>query len=105
MSFTADGSKYTGQFIKDSNIKDGIGYMIFPDGSIFEGTFKDDLPVKGRHITAHGDVFSGRMVISRQDPEELKQKESYTDIDDDSEISYKSWDVGTNSNYSDTFHR
>jgi len=30
-----DGSKYTGQFVKGTQVKDGIGQMIYPDGSTF----------------------------------------------------------------------
>ena len=35
-----DGSKYYGQFLKSSKIKDGIGHIIYHDGSLFEGIFK-----------------------------------------------------------------
>jgi hypothetical protein len=57
-----DGSKYRGQFIKDANIKDGIGQMIYPDGSIFEGAFADDDTVKGRYVFNNGYVYEGEML-------------------------------------------
>ena len=55
------GSKYTGQFLKGKTIKDGIGQMIYPDGSLFEGIFKDDDTVKGRYIFTNGTVYEGEM--------------------------------------------
>mmetsp|Transcript_33778 Transcript_33778/g.33273 ORF Transcript_33778/g.33273 Transcript_33778/m.33273 type:complete len:123 (-) Transcript_33778:60-428(-) len=56
-----DGSKYKGQFLKGGTIKDGIGQMIYPDGSLFEGLFKDDDTVKGRYIFTNGTVYTGKM--------------------------------------------
>lgn len=94
VSITTDGSKYVGQFIKDTNIKDGIGYLIYPDGSIFEGTFRNDLPVKGRYIMINGDVYIGKMVNYIKKKEEEKVKFDDGDhTDDDTNISHKSWDV------------
>lgn len=73
-----DGSKYRGQFLKDTNIKDGtndtmissiliifnlgIGQMIYPDGSIFEGAFQDDDTAKGRYVFNNGYVYEGEML-------------------------------------------
>ena len=93
-SITVDGSKYVGQFIKDTNVKDGIGHLIYPDGSIFEGLFKNDMPVKGRYIMVNGDVYVGKM-----DNEDEKEKTKFDDVaetDDDTNISHKSWDVDDN---------
>lgn len=56
-----DGSKYTGQFQKNRAIKDGIGYIIYPDGSLFEGVFRNDDTVKGRYIFTNGYVYEGEM--------------------------------------------
>jgi len=56
-----DGSKYTGQFRKDSSDKDGIGHIIYPDGSLFEGVFKSDDTIKGRYIFTNGYVYEGEM--------------------------------------------
>jgi hypothetical protein len=63
-----------GQFIKDTNLKDGIGHLIYPDGSIFEGTFKNDLPVKGRYIMINGDVYQGKMINYVKEHEETPTK-------------------------------
>lgn len=93
MSITADGSKYVGQFIKDTVVKDGIGHLIYPDGSIFEGTFRNDLPVKGRYIMINGDVYQGKMInYIREKDEEAKGNED-NQTEDDTNISKKSWDV------------
>ena len=56
-----DGSKYTGQFLKGTSIKDGIGQIIYTDGSIFEGVFKKNDTLKGRYITTTGYVYEGSM--------------------------------------------
>jgi hypothetical protein len=56
-----DGSKYNGQFRKHSMTKDGIGHIIYPDGSLFEGVFKNDDTVKGRYIFTNGYIYQGDM--------------------------------------------
>ena len=56
-----DGSKYTGQFLRDTSIKDGIGQIIYTDGSLFEGVFKKNDTLKGRYITTNGYVYEGSM--------------------------------------------
>lgn len=56
-----DGSKYTGQFQKGRSVKDGIGHIIYPDGSLFEGIFRSDDTVKGRYIFTNGYVYEGEM--------------------------------------------
>lgn len=92
-SITADGSKFVGQFIINTNIKDGIGHLIYPDGSIFEGTFKNDLPIKGRYIMINGDVYQGKMINYVKEKEEAKKGEEHHNSEDDTNISHKSWDV------------
>lgn len=47
-SIMVDGSKYKGQFKKRRLVKDGIGQIIYKDGSMFEGAFKDDDTLFGR---------------------------------------------------------
>mmetsp|Transcript_11861 Transcript_11861/g.10478 ORF Transcript_11861/g.10478 Transcript_11861/m.10478 type:complete len:238 (-) Transcript_11861:54-767(-) len=67
-SITADGSKYIGEFRSKTYVKDGVGYLINPDGSIFEGTFEDDIPTIGRFIQTNGKVLNGldsRISISK----------------------------------------
>ena len=56
-----DGSRYTGQFRRGFQCKDGIGYIIYPDGSLFEGVFRNDDTVKGRYIFTNGYVYEGDM--------------------------------------------
>mmetsp|Transcript_38451 Transcript_38451/g.44068 ORF Transcript_38451/g.44068 Transcript_38451/m.44068 type:complete len:96 (+) Transcript_38451:398-685(+) len=88
MSITVDGSKYVGQFIQGTNVKDGIGQLIYPDGSIFEGIFKNDLPIKGRYISICGDIFEGKMVKLRKIDQNVKAENG--DSDDDTQFSFKS---------------
>jgi hypothetical protein len=57
-----DGSMYTGQFRWGLQAKDGIGYVIYPDGSLFEGIFKNDDTLKGRYIFTNGYVYEGDMM-------------------------------------------
>jgi hypothetical protein len=42
------------------NIKDGIGVMFWPDGTKYEGDFKEDQPHGyGRKIFANGEYYEG----------------------------------------------
>ncbi|CAI2373261.1 unnamed protein product [Moneuplotes crassus] len=61
LSVLADGSKYIGEFLPKTTIKDGIGCLINSDGSIFEGSFRNDLPYKGRYILISGKILEGRV--------------------------------------------
>lgn len=54
-----DGSKYKGQFKKKRMAKDGIGQIIYKDGSLFEGVFTDDDTTYGRCILTNGYVYEG----------------------------------------------
>lgn len=58
-SLLADGSHYTGQYLPDCGVKEGVGQMIMLDGTIFEGLFKDNSPVFGRMILKNGDSYEG----------------------------------------------
>ena len=49
---STDGSFYTGNLI--NNCKDGKGFMIFSDGSLFMGQYKDGNPVEGTMTYANG---------------------------------------------------
>ena len=62
-SITADGSKYYGEFFQRSSIKDGVGYLINADGSIFEGAFENDIPKRGRYIKKNGKVHLGELSL------------------------------------------
>lgn len=64
-SIMVDGSKYKGQFKKRRLIKDGIGQIIYKDGSLFEGAFINDDTVYGRFIFTHGYVYEGQMKSHR----------------------------------------
>lgn len=49
------GGIYTGQFLRSKpRIKDGVGYIIYPNGTLFEGVFSNDDTVKGRYIFRNG---------------------------------------------------
>lgn len=39
--------------------RDGFGMQIWPDSTVYEGTWKNDMPLKGRLIYEHGDVYDG----------------------------------------------
>jgi len=73
-SITADGSKYIGEFCLKTKVKDGVGYLINSDGSIFEGAFEKDLPYKGRYIMRNGTVFTG--LITKETIKLGKKKKS-----------------------------
>lgn len=46
--------------MKGSEIRDGKGYMIWPDGSIYEGFWVNNQATGyGRMIHADGDVYDG----------------------------------------------
>lgn len=54
-----DGAKYSGQVV-DENVREGKGVLIWPDGSRYDGYWKDDRANgRGRLIHADGDVYEG----------------------------------------------
>ena len=58
-----NGIKYKGQWNVDSNTKDGQGIQIWPDGSRYEGYWKNNKANgKGRLIHGDGDVYEGDWV-------------------------------------------
>lgn len=59
-SILGDGSRYTGQFREWEDVKEGLGQLVFSDGTLFEGMFEDNQPVYGRYILKSGDVYEGR---------------------------------------------
>jgi hypothetical protein len=53
-------ARYQGEWIAGTNIRDGRGFQIWPDGSLYEGYWKDNKANgKGRLIHADGDVYEG----------------------------------------------
>lgn len=55
-----NGAIYSGQILKDTHIKDGIGMMFFPNNSLYEGCWKNGQAFgEGRLIYANGDIYEG----------------------------------------------
>jgi len=57
----SDNKVYDCQFNKNWE-KEGYGYMYFPNGSKFEGIFKEDRMLRGRLINAEGDYYEGKLI-------------------------------------------
>ena len=63
ISKTESGAFYKGQWNKVSNQREGQGIQIWPDGSIYEGNWKNDKANgSGRLIHADGDFYEGNWV-------------------------------------------
>ncbi|CAI2375063.1 unnamed protein product [Moneuplotes crassus] len=58
-SIFSDGSKYCGQLLSGTNLKEGLGYIILPEGSLIQGEFEAGEPIFGRFIQTTGDVYEG----------------------------------------------
>lgn len=55
-----NGAKYEGEWIKDTDIRDGRGIQIWLDGSRYEGYWKNNKANGlGRLIHADGDIYEG----------------------------------------------
>ncbi len=55
-----NGARYIGEWIVNSNTREGKGISIPSDGSIFEGWFNHNIPNgKGRSIYASGVYYEG----------------------------------------------
>ena len=53
-------AKFEGEWIQNKMIRQGRGKQIWPDGSMYEGWWKDNKANgKGRLIHADGDVYDG----------------------------------------------
>ena len=53
-------ARYEGEWIVGRDIRQGKGMQIWPDGSMYEGWWKDNKASgKGRLIHADGDVYDG----------------------------------------------
>lgn len=55
-----DGIKYKGEWSKDGKVRDGIGTQVWPDGSKFEGMWRNGQQHgKGRMTHADGNIYQG----------------------------------------------
>lgn len=53
-------ARYTGEWHKTKNVRQGRGVQIWPDGSMYEGYWKDNKAHgRGRLIHSDGDVYDG----------------------------------------------
>lgn len=58
-----DTAIYSGQMLKDSNIKHGFGIMRWPDGTVYEGLWENNLyNGRGKLYHASGDLYEGEFV-------------------------------------------
>lgn len=61
-----EGMTYEGQWLEGTDIRQGWGTLIWPDGAIYEGEWKDNRENgQGRLIHAYGDVYEGDWVDGR----------------------------------------
>lgn len=55
-----NGAKYEGEWLKDTDVRDGRGVQIWLDGSRYEGYWRENKANgRGRLIHADGDVYEG----------------------------------------------
>ena len=55
-----DGAVYVGEWLVNTQVKQGRGLQIYKDGSLYEGYWRDGKACgKGRLIHADGDVYVG----------------------------------------------
>ena len=53
-------AKYLGQWNLETNVRHGQGVQIWPDGSFYEGFWKNDLANgRGRKIYSNGNLYEG----------------------------------------------
>ena len=57
-----DGSRYEGEWLIGTDVRQGKGIMVLPDGMIHEGYYvNNEATGKGRLINAQGDVYVGQV--------------------------------------------
>ena len=55
-----NGTKYEGEWLKNTHIRDGRGIQIWAEGSRYDGNWKDNKAFgMGRLIHADGDIYEG----------------------------------------------
>lgn len=60
MVWYEDDSIYVGEWQAESNIKHGIGVMMFADGTVYEGQWRKDTATGiGRLVYSNGDFYTG----------------------------------------------
>ena len=60
LMFLENGVQYEGEWLKGTQIRQGQGIQIWPDGSLYEGYWADNKANgRGRLIHADGDVYDG----------------------------------------------
>ena len=61
MIILENGARYEGQWLVNTDIRQGFGKQVWKDGSMYEGYWVDNKAngPKGRLIYADGDVYSG----------------------------------------------
>lgn len=60
MAYLENGAQYEGEWLRGSQIRQGMGLQLWPDGSMYEGYWADNKANgKGRLIHADGDVYDG----------------------------------------------
>jgi hypothetical protein len=60
MTLLENKTKYEGQWNEETNERDGMGVLVWPDGSVYEGYWKHDKANgRGRLIHADKDIYIG----------------------------------------------
>jgi hypothetical protein len=55
-----NGARYQGEWLLGTQVRQGTGIQIWPDGSMYEGWWVDNKANgKGRLIHADGDIYDG----------------------------------------------
>ena len=56
------GKYYLGEWLKNSNIREGRGIYLWPDGQIYEGFWKNNkAECRGRFIMPNGGFYEGQI--------------------------------------------
>jgi hypothetical protein len=57
----ASGNVYTGEWLKETQIREGIGVLVHANGDVYEGYWRDDKKHGyGRYIWTDGDYYEGQ---------------------------------------------
>ena len=58
--YLQNGSVYWGEWRTDSNVREGRGVQVWPDGSLYEGYWKNNKAnFYGRLLHKDGDIYQG----------------------------------------------